>query len=88
MKLVIKLVNQASADPHRAMFKNNIKIFSGNAHVDLAANIAKRLGTTLEKSKVDHFLNKETQFVAFSPFITFFVPNFPCEVLETHSVAT
>ena len=45
------------------MFKNNIKIFTGNAHRDLAENISARLGHPLEKCKVDHFLNHETMFV-------------------------
>ena len=45
------------------MFKNNIKIFAGNAHRDLAQNIASRLGASLEKCKVDHFLNNETMCV-------------------------
>ena len=45
------------------MFKNNIKLFSGNAHRELAEHIASRLGATLEKCKVDHFLNHETSYV-------------------------
>ena len=45
------------------MFKNNIKIFSGNAHRGLAESVASRLGTSLEKCKVSHFLNQETWWV-------------------------
>ncbi len=44
------------------MFKNNIKIFSGNAHRELAESVAGRLGTSLEKCKVSHFLNQETWY--------------------------
>ncbi len=49
--------------PGAAMFKNNIKIFSGDAHRSLAENVALRLGTTLEKCKIGHFLNHETMCV-------------------------
>ena len=55
------------------MFKNNIKIFTGNAHRELAQSISVRLGHPLENCKVDHFLNHETMYdspsfpVLFSP---------------------